>query len=120
MTDRRVTQQLQKCIEAFRDGSLNEQMLRDALEAANGSAGKSQDLLYLQASSTSLDSPVSGMSLMKDGEIAEEIPDADEWPYQTVLEAVRAGWRVVQFPNQALLLDESRSYGLGCEFILER
>jgi hypothetical protein len=120
MKNRGVKQQLERCIQAFRDGSLSEQMLRDAQEAANCHSGKSQDLLYLQAGSTSLDSPVHGMILMEDGEIAEEIPEAEEWPYQTVLEAVRDGWRVVQFPNLALLLDESRTYGLGCEFILER
>ena len=120
MTNHRVKRQLEQCIEAFRAGRLSEEMLRDALETASGNSRKSQDLLYLQASSTSLTSPVHGMLLMEDGEIAEEIPDAEDWPYQTVLEAVRDGWRVVQFPNLALLLDESRSYGLGCEFILER
>ena len=46
--------------------------------------------------------------------------DPEEWPYRTVVEAIRDGWRVIQFPNLALLLDEKRSYGLGCEFILER
>lgn len=120
MTDHRVKRQLEQCIEAYRAGTLSERMLRDALEAVNGRARKCQDLLYLQAGSTSLTSPVHGMLLMEDGEVAEEIPDAGEWPYQTVLEAVRDGWRVVQFPNLALLLDETRTYGLGCEFILER
>ena len=67
-----------------------------------------------------LPAQVQGMLLMENGEIADEIPDPEDWPYQTVLEAVRDGWRVVQFPNLALLLDETRTYGLGCEFILER
>ena len=120
MTDEKLRRQLEGCIEAFRAGTLREGMLQDALEAASGSARKSQDLLYLQATSTSLTSPVNGMLLMEGGEIAEDIPDAGDWPYQTILEAVRDGWRVVQFPNLAVLLDESRSYGLGCEFILER
>ena len=120
MTDHRIKQQLEACVEALRAGSLSEEMLRVALDAANGIEGKRQDLLYLQAGSTSLTSPVHGMLIMEDGEIAEEIPDAEDWPYQTVIEAVRDGWRVVQFPNLALLLDESRTFGLGCEFILER
>ena len=120
MNDEKLRRQLQSCIESFRAGTLTEKMLQDALGAASGSACKSQDLLYLQATSSSLASPVNGMLLMEDGEIAEEIPEVEDWPYQTVLEAVRDGWRVVQFPNLALLLDESRSYGLGCEFILER
>jgi len=120
MNDATLRRHLESCIEAFHAGTLSEGMLQDALEAARGRARKSQDLLYLQATSTSLTSPVNGMLLMEGGEIAEEIPDVEDWPYQTVLEAVRDGWRVVQFPNLALLLDESRSYGLGCEFILER
>ncbi len=120
MTESKIERNLELCIHAFRDGTLSEQMLRDALEAANGTTGKCQDLLYLQAGSTSLTSPVHGMLLMEDGEIAEEIPDAEDWPYQTAIDAVRDGWRVVQFPNLALIVDESRTYGLGCEFILER
>lgn len=120
MADEKLRGQLESCVEAFRAGTLSESMLQDALEAASACARKSQDLLYLQATSTALTSPVNGMLLMEGGEIAEEMPDAEDWPYQTVLEAVRDGWRVVQFPNLALQLDESRSYGLGCEFILER
>ena len=37
-----------------------------------------------------------------------------------MLEAVSDGWRIIKFPEMALLLDESRSFGLACEFILER
>ena len=58
------------------------------------------------------------MSLMQDGEISEPAPD--NWPYETVLDAIRDGWRIIKFPEMALLLDESRTYGLGCEFILEK
>ncbi|MCZ0938121.1 MAG: hypothetical protein OXJ55_05770 [Caldilineaceae bacterium] len=120
MTGNTLEQQLVNCIGAFQDGSLSEEMLREALETARSDNGKCQDILYLQAVTTSLASQVQGMLLMENGEIADEIADPDEWPYQTVLEAVRDGWRVVQFPNLALLLDETRTYGLGCEFILER
>lgn len=77
-----------------------------------------QDLLYLQAVTTSVASPVHGMTLVSNGELTE--PDEAHWPYRTVLEAIRDGWRVIQFPNLALMTDESRTYGLGCEFILER
>ena len=120
MTGKKLEKQLESCIGAFQDGSLSEEMLRSALETARSGNGKSQDILYLQAVSTSLASQVQGMLLMENGEIADEIADPEDWPYQTVLEAVRDGWRVVQFPNLALLLDETRTYGLGCEFILER
>ena len=120
MTGKKLEQQLESCIGAYRDGSLSEEMLRETLETARSDNGGWQDILYLQAVSTSLTSQVQGMLLMENGEIADEIADPEDWPYQTVLEAVRDGWRVVQFPNLALLLDETKSYGLGCEFILER
>ena len=76
-----------------------------------------QDLLYIQTSSTALTSNIHGMSLLEDGEIIEpELP----FLYNTPLDAIRDGWRVIQFPIAALMLDESKTYGLGCEFILEK
>jgi hypothetical protein len=44
----------------------------------------------------------------------------DDRPYGAVLEAIRDGWRVIKFPEQALMLDESRTCALGAEFVLER
>ena len=79
-----------------------------------------QDLLYLQASGTSPASSVVGMLLVENGQLSEGPANPDEWPYRSVLDAIRDGWRVVQFPNLALLVDESRTYGIGCEFILEK
>ena len=79
-----------------------------------------QDLLYIQTNSTSLDAGLLGMTLVVDGQIVDDAEDPVDWPYQTVLEAIQDGWHVVQFPNLALLMDESRTYGLGCEFILEK
>jgi hypothetical protein len=79
-----------------------------------------QDLLYLQAGSTSVASRVHGMSMVVGGKIVEPPTDPKDWPYQSVLDAIRDGWRVVSFPNLALMMDESKTYGLGCEFILER
>jgi hypothetical protein len=79
-----------------------------------------QDLLYLQAAHTGITAPVLGMLVVENGELSEGPPNPANWPYHTVLDAIRDGWRVIQFPNLALLTDESRTYGLGCEFILER
>ena len=82
---------------------------------------KRQDVLYLQAVTTSPGAAVVGMLLVEDGELREGPPDPEDWPYQTVLEAVRDGWRIISFPNMALLaVDEKEFYGLGAEFILER
>ena len=76
--------------------------------------------MYLQTQGSSLAAAVHGMALVQDGEIREGPANVEEWPYRSPLEAIRDGWRVIQFPNMALMLDESRTYGLGCEFILER
>ena len=79
-----------------------------------------QDILYLHASVNSLTSEVLAMRIVENGEISDGPEDPDDWPYQSVLEAVRDGWRVVKFPELAVTMDESRTYGLGFEFILER
>ena len=69
MTGKRLEQQLENCIGAYQDGSLSEEMLREVLETARSDNGKSQDILYLQAVTTSLASQVQGMLLMENGEI---------------------------------------------------
>jgi hypothetical protein len=106
-------------VEAFKQGRLTEQSLRQALERP-GAAAKHQDLLYLQASSTSVVSSVVGMSMVCAGEVIEGPAAPEKWPYQTVLAAIRDGWRVVKFPELALLLIGEGTVGLGCEFILEK
>ncbi len=111
---------LERSIEDLRDGRLTESRLTQALEALNGARPKRQDLLYLQTGRSSVDSDVLGMLLVQGGELDEGPRDPDEWPYATVLEAMKDGWRIIQFPELALLLDESRTYGLGCQFVLER
>tara|TARA_Y100000310_G_scaffold213791_1_gene214781 strand:- start:18 stop:386 length:369 start_codon:yes stop_codon:yes gene_type:complete len=111
---------MEDCIEAFRQGKLTEENLRQVLEELSESEPKYQDLLYLQTGSTSLNSGVHGMSIVHNGEISDGPTDPDDWPYKTPLQAIRDGWRVIQFPDMALIMDESKTYGLGCEFILER
>lgn len=116
----RIQHQLEQCIEKLNQATLREEDLRAVITALAASGAKQQNLLYLQASSTALTARVLGMSLLEDGVLSDGPADPAEWPYQTVLDAIKAGWRVIQFPNLALLLDESRAYALGCEFILER
>lgn len=79
-----------------------------------------QDLLYLQTTSTHLTSEVLGVALYADGAEVALGADPGGWPYASVLDALRDGWRVVKFPELSVLLDENRSYAIGCEFILER
>lgn len=111
---------IEDCLHAFNQGKLTAETLRQVLEELGDSAVIYQDLLYLQTNSTDLDSRVHGMSIVQNGAIEEGPPDPDDWPYKTPLQAVRDGWRVIQFPDMALLMDESKTHGLGCEFILDK
>jgi hypothetical protein len=102
----------------FRQGRLTEAALRAALEA--GPPPKRQDLLYLQASSTSVISSILGMTQIINGEVLDPVTGDFDWPYATVLDAIRDGWRVIKFPELALLVVADRTTGLGCEFVLEK
>lgn len=112
-------QQLESCIEALQQGSLTEERLQQVIDALRRGGAGQQELLYLQCGQTSVDSQVIGISLVQGGEVVEQHP-GDPWPYETVLDAMQDGWRIVQFPNLALVPDENRPTGLGCEFILEK
>jgi hypothetical protein len=49
------------------------------------------------------------MRIIEKGEISDGSEDPDNWPYQTVLEAIRDGWSVIKFPELALGMDENGS-----------
>ena len=121
-----MTETQKETIEALvvelQQGTLTEAGLREGITDIVGTdTPKRQDILYLQAVTTSPGAAVVGMLLVEDGELREGPPDPEDWPYQTVIEAVRDGWRIISFPNMALLaVDEKEFYGLGAEFILER
>ncbi len=119
VTDK-IRRQVQRCLDDFRRGELSEASLQGVLDTIDTRGLKRHDLLYMQTSATGVTSRAHGMRLIANGEVQTLPANPDEWPYQTVLEAIRDGWRVVQFPNLALMLDNRRSYGLGNEFILER
>ena len=113
-------QQIKQWIDEFERGQLTKKSLYTGLEKFEQAIPQRQDLLYLQTSGTSLSSGVHGILLVENGQVSEIPSNPDDWPYQSVLEAIKDGWHVIQFPNMALLMDESRTYGLGCEFILEK
>ena len=121
MADR---QQIQEWLDKLRAGTLVEADLQQALDRLDGTSDddspKQQRLLYLNTGNTGVDSQVLGMALVENGEILEGPDDVDEWPYNSVLEAMNDGWRVIKFPEMALLLQEDKTFGLGCEFILEK
>jgi hypothetical protein len=115
-----LRREIEECIDAFRRRELTEERLCTLRDLAREERAPRQDLLYLQTASTSLQSPVRGMMQVIGGRLDEGPADPDDWPYRCVLDAIRDGWRVIQFPDLALLMDETRAMGLGCEFILER
>jgi hypothetical protein len=118
-TQQQITESL---ITDLQNGTLTEARLRQKIAAiATETEKKRQDILYLQVGTTSPTSQVVGMTYIEAGVLKEASSDPNEWQYQTVLDAVQSGWRIISFPNMALLaMSDEESYGLGFEFILER
>lgn len=112
-----MQEQIETCIAKLRAGTLTESDLRALLP----SAGKTrQSLLYLQLQNTHPGSPALGYTLIVDGRTLDAPRDPKDWPYQSALDAVRDGWRIISFPELSLLMDPVTPRGLGCEFILEK
>ena len=82
-----------------------------------------QKLLVLYATSSSPDSPVGAWSIF-DGTGRERhmAGDGDEPPYESVLAAMRDGWRVIQLPQlrPAAPGAEHDTSFLEDEFVLEK
>ena len=118
----RLADELQECVRLLESDRLPADRLRACAEAVRslGGNGRRQDVLYLWTLFSSVTSKVNGMALVEDGEVRACPEDPEEWPYQSVLEAMNDGWRIISFPNMALMMDESKTYGLGNEFILEK
>ena len=115
-----IATKLDQGIAELRAGTLQESTLAAIRDEVTAAGRARQDLLYLQAAGTDLHSQVIGMRMVCDGEQSDGPNDPDDWPYQSVLDAIRDGWRIIDFPNLALLLDESRTYAYGAEFVLEK
>ena len=116
----RVKEEIERCVAELKRGELTEEDLRRVSEALNQAQPRRQDVLYLQANSSSPTSAVLGMRIIENGEISDGPSNPDDWPYQTVLDALRDGWRIIGFPDLTPAPDDNRTYGLGYEFILER
>ena len=106
-----------RCADELDSGRLKAERLR---ELADSVGELRQSLLYMQTWSTDIESELLGYNLIVNGERIVGAEDSQEWPYQSVAAAVKDGWRIISFPNMALLMDEERTIGYGCEFILEK
>lgn len=117
MQETNFTKEIELCIELLERGELTADRLR-SLVMANKTL--CQDVLYIQTVFSSVTSLVNGMAMISDGVVQEMPEDPEDWPYSSVLEAMNDGWRIISFPNMALMMDDSVTHGVGNEFILER
>ena len=115
----KIRQQVERCLEEFARGKLTRMDLRGILETLDETPPR-QQLLFLRVQGSTIDSGVVGMMMLENGEINEGPLDPEDWPYKTVIDAIQDGWRVIKFPELALWLDETRTYEVGGEFVLEK
>ena len=80
-----------------------------------------QMVLYLYSKSTSMRSAIASWALYDPTVPYEPTLPSQDAPYDSVIEAVNDGWRIVQFPRAELyqFSDIDNAY-LGYEFILEK
>jgi hypothetical protein len=114
--------QITQWIEKLKKGELTEADLQQALDRAKEDTNSStnQRILYLQTHTTDIEGPVIGMSIVEEGEVHEGPADPDDWPYQTVLDALNDGWRVIKFPELSLAYLEPDYGAMKWEFVLEK
>ena len=113
-----IKEQVARCIRKLNAGELRDSDLRAVTALLNS---ETQLLLYLYAKSTNLRSPLGGWALYDATAPDEPVLPSQEAPYTSVLDAVRDGWRILQFPRPELynFSDVDNAY-LGYEFILEK
>ena len=80
-----------------------------------------QMVLYLYSKSTNMRSAIASWALYDPTVPHEPTLPSQDVPYDSVIEAVNDGWRIVQFPRAELyqFSDIDNTY-LGYEFILEK
>ena len=113
-----VKEWLDECIEKHKSGELTTEDLcrvEDVLDS------EKQIILYLYSKSTNPRSPIGAWAIF-DVTVPDEpaLPSQDA-PYDSVLDAVHDGWRIVHFPRPELynFTDVENAY-LSYEFILEK
>lgn len=113
-----VKEWLDMCIEKHKSGELTTEDLCGVEDVLNS---EKQIIMYLYSKSTNPRSPIGSWSIF-DATVADEpvLPSQDA-PYDSVLDAVRDGWRIVHFPRPELynFTDVENAY-LSYEFILEK
>ena len=113
-----IKEWLEKCTIKLNTGELTEEDLHGVTAALNS---ERQLILYLYSKSTNLRSPLGAWALYDPTAPDDPLLPSQDPPYASVLEAVRDGWRIVQFPRPELynFSDVENTY-LNFEFILEK
>ena len=123
---RELRSRVEACLTKFGEGTLVEEDLKAMAQlagrlGAQATAGRGrQSLLYMQATTVHPYSGVIGMSIYEEGKDPEGVDAEGKFLYPTVRAALDDGWRIIKFPETALMMDDQNTYGLGYEFILER
>ncbi len=112
---------IQKWIESSRGklakGSFREGDLEDLERLLTKSR---QRILYLLSQRSDMRAPLCGWRLYDPEDGTEPALPSQDAPYGSVLDAVRAGWRVMQVPSpRNHPFSEDNTY-VGYEFVLER
>jgi hypothetical protein len=113
-----IKEWLDNCIEKLKAGELTATDLRGVTAVLNS---EKQLILYLYSKSTNLRSPLGAWALYDATAPEAPILPSQDAPYTSVIDAVRDGWRIVQFPRPELynFSDVDNAY-LAFEFILEK
>ena len=116
-----VREWLDGCLEKLRAGVLTEADLRQGASVLEAEHAPRQRLLYLYSKSTNPRSSLSAWTLYDPAASDDPVLPSQDVPYASVLDAVRDGWRIVQFPRPEVyrFSDLDNAY-LGFEFILEK
>ena len=116
--ERELIIRLQSCRQKLKEGSLTDQDL-ERLQTLVTSP--KQMVLYLYSKSTNMRSGIASWALYDPMEPDEPKLASQDLPYASVIDAVKDGWRIVQFPITKLhhFSDADNDY-LGYEFILEK
>ena len=116
-----LKQEWTACLEALKRGELTPERLQAVIDSVpDDGPEKRQSLLFVQTSHNGVQSKLVGYLLVINGEPQPGARNPEEWPYRTVADAIKDGWRIISFPNTALLMDPDNTYGIGPEFILEK
>lgn len=81
-----------------------------------------QRLLYVHARSPNVFSDILGFTAVEpiEGYRPEITAEEQDWPYNSVHEAIVDGWQVIQFPHLQAPFDDKDLDVIGYEFILQK